>query len=297
MKKLENIIDKSKIFYEEFLKNHTTFHIGGKAKVMLCPTNSEDIINIVNYCKFANEDLFVLGGGSNILVSDRGIDKVVLKLGKNFSEVNINNDIVEAQAGIMNKDLANILLENNLSGFEFASGIPGTLGGAVFMNAGAYDSEMKNVIISVKTIDKLGNIKVYKNEDLNFSYRYSKIMDNDEIILSATLKLSKSNYDEIKEKMEDLRHKRESKQPLCEYSAGSTFKRPKDNFASKLIEDAGLKGFTEGNAKVSEKHSGFVINTGECTFKEMRDFLDIIKKKVYNFSGIMLEEEVRIIED
>ena len=294
MTNLDEIIDKNKILIDELMKNHTTFRIGGKADIMLLPETEDEIIEIVKFCYKTKQNFFVLGGGSNLLIPDTGIRDVVIKLSDNYSKFTIDNEIIMAEAGIKLWDLSEKILENNLTGFEFASGIPGTIGGGVYMNAGAYDSEMKNIVKAVRVIDNQGNIREYTNEEMKFGYRTSYAMEQKSIISKVTLKLAKGNHQDIVDKTNDFANRRSEKQPLTEYSAGSTFKRPPGHYAGKLIEEAGLKGFSIGEAKVSEKHSGFVINKGNCTYKEMVEFIDEVKNRVYKNSGILLEEEVRI---
>lgn len=294
MTNLDEIIDKNKILIDELMKNHTTFRIGGKADIMLLPETEDEIIEIVKFCYKTKQNFFVLGGGSNLLIPDTGIRDVVIKLSDNYSKFTIDNEIIMAEAGIKLWDLSEKILENNLTGFEFASGIPGTIGGGVYMNAGAYDSEMKNIVKAVRVIDNQGNIREYTNEEMKFGYRTSYAMEQKSIISKVTLKLAKGNHQDIVDKTNDFANRRSEKQPLTEYSAGSTFKRPPGHYAGKLIEEAGLKGFSTGEAKVSEKHSGFVINKGNCTYKEMVEFIDEVKNRVYKNSGILLEEEVRI---
>ena len=294
MTNLDEIIDKNKILIDELMKNHTTFRIGGKADIMLLPETEDEIIEIVKFCYKTKQNFFVLGGGSNLLIPDTGIRDVVIKLSDNYSKFTIDNEIIMAEAGIKLWDLSEKILENNLTGFEFASGIPGTIGGGVYMNAGAYDSEMKNIVKTVRVIDNQGNIREYTNEEMKFGYRTSYAMEQKSIISKVTLKLAQGDYQDIVDKTNDFANRRSEKQPLTEYSAGSTFKRPPGHYAGKLIEEAGLKGFSTGEAKVSEKHSGFVINKGNCTYKEMVEFIDEVKNRVYKNSGILLEEEVRI---
>ena len=294
MTNLDEIIDKNKILIDELMKNHTTFRIGGKADIMLLPETEDEIIEIVKFCYKTKQNFFVLGGGSNLLIPDTGIRDVVIKLSDNYSKFTIDNEIIMAEAGIKLWDLSEKILENNLTGFEFASGIPGTIGGGVYMNAGAYDSEMKNIVKTVRVIDNQGNIREYTNEEMKFGYRTSYAMEQKSIISKVTLKLAKGNHQDIVDKTNDFANRRSEKQPLTEYSAGSTFKRPPGHYAGKLIEEAGLKGFSTGEAKVSEKHSGFVINKGNCTYKEMVEFIDEVKNRVYKNSRILLEEEVRI---
>ena len=294
MTNLDEIIDNNKIMIDELMKNHTTFRIGGKADIMLLPETEDEIIEIVKFCYKTKQNFFVLGGGSNLLIPDTGIRDVVIKLSDNYSKFTIDNEIIMAEAGIKLWDLSEKILENNLTGFEFASGIPGTIGGGVYMNAGAYDSEMKNIVKTVRVIDNQGNIREYTNEEMKFGYRTSYAMEQKSIISKVTLKLAQGDYQDIVDKTNDFANRRSEKQPLTEYSAGSTFKRPPGHYAGKLIEEAGLKGFSIGEAKVSEKHSGFVINKGNCTYKEMVEFIDEVKNRVYKNSGILLEEEVRI---
>ena len=294
MTNLDEIIDKNKILIDELMKNHTTFRIGGKADIMLLPETEDEIIEIVKFCYKTKQNFFVLGGGSNLLIPDTGIRDVVIKLSDNYSKFTIDNEIIMAEAGIKLWDLSEKILENNLTGFEFASGIPGTIGGGVYMNAGAYDSEMKNIVKTVRVIDNQGNIREYTNEEMKFGYRTSYAMEQKSIISKVTLKLAQGDHQDIVDKTNDFANRRSEKQPLTEYSAGSTFKRPPGHYAGKLIEEAGLKGFSIGEAKVSEKHSGFVINKGNCTYKEMVEFIDEVKNRVYKNSGILLEEEVRI---
>ena len=294
MTNLDEIIDKNKILIDELMKNHTTFSIGGKADIMLLPETEDEIIEIVKFCYKTKQNFFVLGGGSNLLIPDTGIRDVVIKLSDNYSKFTIDTEIIMAEAGIKLWDLSEKILENNLTGFEFASGIPGTIGGGVYMNAGAYDSEMKNIVKTVRVIDNQGNIREYTNEEMKFGYRTSYAMEQKSIISKVTLKLAQGDHQDIVDKTNDFANRRSEKQPLTEYSAGSTFKRPPGHYAGKLIEEAGLKGFSTGEAKVSEKHSGFVINKGNCTYKEMVEFIDEVKNRVYKNSGILLEEEVRI---
>lgn len=289
------ILDKNRILIDEMMKNHTTFHIGGPADLMLLPETEEEIIEIVKLCKQLSKDFFVLGGGSNLLVPDVGIRGIVIKLGKNYSKVEIDRDTVVAESGVKLSALSDQILERHLAGFEFASGIPGTVGGGVYMNAGAYDSEMKNIVSKVRAIDQSGKIIEYSKEEMNFGYRTSQAMKEKNIISKVTFQLNPGEYEAILDKIKDFSNRRAEKQPITEYSAGSTFKRPTGYFAGKLIQDAGLKGFSIGNAKVSEKHSGFVINKGDCSYSEMLDFIDEIKRKVYENSGVILEEEVRIL--
>lgn len=295
--KLINIVGIDNVLQNEPMKNHTTFRIGGPATAMVLPSKELEIKDIIKLCKEEKISYTVIGNGSNLLISDKGISGVVIKIADNFSDYEITGQKVWAQSGIRLTALSRRILESELSGFEFASGIPGTIGGAVYMNAGAYDGDMKTIVKSVKVIDPEGNIMQLSKEEMKFGYRSSIAMDKNYIVLAVELELKKGNKDEIKSKIEEFTKRRNEKQPVTEFSAGSTFKRPSGYFAGKLIEDAGLRGYTKGQAKVSEKHCGFVINIGDATFEEMMEFLDEVKNKVYNNSGVKLEEEVRIIGD
>ncbi len=295
MDRFEKILDKNQILVGELLKDHTTFHIGGPAELMLLPKNERELIDSIRLCKEEKKDFFILGGGSNILVPDEGLKRIVIKLADNYSSFNIEDTTVNAESGIRLSALSDHILKAQLTGFEFASGIPGTVGGGVYMNAGAYDSEMKSIVHFVRAIDREGNICEYDNTQMDFGYRSSRAMIDRSIISRVSFKLAHGAYEEIKARIDELTQKRTDKQPLSEYSAGSTFKRPAGHFAGKLIEEAGLKGYSVGNVKVSEKHSGFVINKGECSYREMIEFLNEIKRRVFEHSGVWLEEEVRIL--
>ncbi len=278
----------------EPLKNHTSFKIGGPADEFCEATSKEEIQELIKYAKDKNIPYTIIGNGSNLLVGDKGIRGLVIKLAKGFDRVEVSGTKITAEAGVLLSKLAKTALSESLSGLEFASGIPGTLGGAIFMNAGAYDGEMKNVVKSVTYLED-GEIKTLSGEDLEFGYRKSRFSCRDCIILSAELELTLGDKDKIIEKMEDFKERRCSKQPLSMPSAGSTFKRPEGYFAGKLIEDAGLKGFGIGGAKVSEKHSGFVINDGDASAKDVVDLIEHIQKTVYEKFGVKLETEVKML--
>ena len=293
--KLKLILREDQIVLDEPMKNHTTFRIGGPADIMVFPEAEQQIVSVMEKASESGIPCTIIGNGSNILVSDRGIRGLVIKIADSFSGCSIEGSSVWAQSGIRLTALSRLILEAELTGFEFASGIPGTLGGGVYMNAGAYDSEMKNIVKSVRVIDREGRIYELENKQMQFGYRKSLAMEKGYIVLSVCLELEKGSREKIKAKIDDFTDKRVSKQPVSEFSAGSTFKRPPGHFAGKLIEEAGLRGYTRGDAKVSEKHCGFVINKGSCTFEEMVSFIEEIKRRVFENSGIMLEEEVRII--
>ena len=292
---LKNIVSEEDILTREYMKNHTSFKIGGSADFLVTPRTVDQIQNLIITLKKENIPVFIMGNGSNLLVSDKGIRGVVIKLSKNFSSFSISGDEVTAQSGILLSTLSKSIVNESLSGFEFASGIPGTIGGAVTMNAGAYDSEMKNIVEEVVAIDMDGNIKTFTNQEMNFRYRKSRVTDETLVVLEAKLKLDKGNIEDIKAKIDDFTVRRTTKQPLTAYSAGSTFKRPEGYFAGKLIEDAGLKGIIMRNAAVSSLHSGFVINTGDATCENILELIEFIKLTVFSKFGVMLEEEVRVV--
>lgn len=292
---LKNIVSEEDILTREYMKNHTSFKIGGSADFLVTPRTVDQIQNLIKTLKKENIPVFIMGNGSNLLVSDKGIRGVVIKLSKNFSSFSISGDEVTAQSGILLSTLSKSIVNESLSGFEFASGIPGTIGGAVTMNAGAYDSEMKNIVEEVVAMDMDGNIKTFTNQEMNFRYRKSRVTDETLVVLEAKLKLDKGNIEDIKAKIDDFTVRRTTKQPLTAYSAGSTFKRPEGYFAGKLIEDAGLKGIIMRNAAVSSLHSGFVINTGDATCENILELIEFIKLTVFSKFGVMLEEEVRVV--
>ncbi len=278
------------------MKNVTSFHIGGKADFFVRPTSVSDIMEILNIAKDYSYPVFVMGNGSNLLVSDKGIRAIVIQLTDNFNKLTrIDDYTVEVDAGMSMTSLSKYFLEQSLEGFEFACGIPGTLGGAVTMNAGAYDSMMSKVVTEVIALDRDMNLRKISNENMKFSYRNSIISKENMLVLTVRIRLEKGNYYDIKAKIEDYTYRRTSKQPLSAYSAGSTFKRPEGHFAGKLIEDSGLKGLVMNNAAVSTLHSGFIINTGDATCEEVINLITFVKQVVLNKFNVMLEEEVKII--
>jgi UDP-N-acetylmuramate dehydrogenase len=293
--KLIQILDKEDILVDEPMKNHTSFKVGGSADILVKPKTEDQIKKIISLVKDEKVPFFLMGNGSNLLVKDNGIRGIVIKISENFSEFKIEGNIVEAQSGILLSIVAKSILRSSLAGFEFASGIPGTLGGALAMNAGAYGGEMKDIVKSVRVIDMDGNIFEFENEEMKFGYRRSIITDKNYIALSAKLDLKPGSYEEIRDKMNELTQKRTTKQPLSMPSAGSTFKRPTGHFAGKLIEDCGLRGLTLRGAQVSEKHCGFVVSLGETTAKDVLNLIYVIKSTVYAKFGVMLEEEVKIV--
>ncbi len=284
--------------YDEPLKNHTTFKIGGNCIALIEPREVSNIVETIKICRENSIKFFVIGNGSNLLVPDEGYNGVIIKLKSEFSTIQVEGEYLIVNSGAKLSEVYTVAYENSLTGFEFASGIPGTIGGAIYMNAGAYGGEMKDIVESVEVLD-LDNFELreLKNEELEFSYRKSIIQRKNYIVTIIKLKLQKGNKEEINAVYEDLRERRNSKQPLNFGSAGSTFKRPEGHFASKLIEDAGLKGYHINDAWVSEKHSGFVVNKGNASYKEVMELIEYVQKVVFEKFGVKLETEVRILKD
>lgn len=301
MNKSETIFNLAEILgcearkYEPMSK-HTSFKIGGNADVYIKVNNLSKLSTILKECQASDVDYMILGNGSNLLVSDEGIRGAVIRLDGDFRKITLLDDTtIFCGAGATLAYLCKFALNCGLSGLEFAWGIPGTVGGAVFMNAGAYDGEMKDVVHSVSHISPSGEIGRTEKENLNFGYRTSVYRSNNMIITGVTLKLKKGNPDEIRAKMDDYMSRRSTKQPLEYPSAGSVFKRPEGNFAGALIEQCGLKGKTCGGAQVSEKHAGFIINKSNATSKDVRDLIDEIQKTVSEKTGYSLECELIIL--
>ena len=277
------------------MSEHTTFKIGGNASIIAYVTSPEDIQCVVKACNDLGIRYIPVGNGSNLLVADEGIDACVIQIGNRFSQVKlIDGDTIYADAGASLMKICRFALENELSGLEFAYGIPGSCGGAAFMNAGAYGGEMKDVLLKCEHIDKNGNVGSLSGDELKLSYRHSAYYDNGCIITGLYLKLKKGKASDIKAKMDDLIGRRKDKQPLEYPSAGSTFKRPEGYFAGALIQECGLKGASVGGAAVSEKHAGFVINKGGATCKDVLDLCRMVSDKVLKEKGVKLEMEIRV---
>lgn len=293
VKDIVQILGKENVLVDEPMKNHTTFKIGGLCDVFVKPTTIEQLREVIKLLKENDINYYIVGNGSNLLVSDDGYRGVIINLFNNFSEITVNDNTITASAGVLLGKIGHVALENGLKGFEFATGIPGTLGGAVVMNAGAYGGEMKDVLVSATVLNKDGDIITLSNEELELGYRSSIIEKNEYIVVSAEIRLQKGSKEEIKALIQELAMKRREKQPLEYPSAGSTFKRPKDNFAGKLIMDAGLRGYTVGGAMVSEKHCGFVINKDNATCEDVIKLTEDVKEKVKEQFGIELELEVK----
>lgn len=300
---ISEIIPAERIKYNEPLASHTSFNIGGPADVFVTVENEEELAKAINFAKAENIRYFLLGNGSNVLASDEGFRGIIIKLAGDFNVATVDGEIIKAGAGITLSKLAGLAMNSSLTGLEFASGIPGTLGGALFMNAGAYGGEMKQIVTKVKVLKNIptanntdcegcGAIIELTGEEMQFGYRHSILKEKNYIALSCEMKLVKGDKETIASYMRELALKRKEKQPLEYPSAGSTFKRPEGYFAGKLIEDAGLGRYTVGGAQVSEKHKGFVINKGGASAKDVKELIDHVIKTVKDKDNVTLEPEV-----
>ena len=295
--KLNNVIAKDSILIDEPMSRHTTFRVGGPADFFVTPKAKEEVRDVIRICKEAGMPYYIIGNGSNLLVSDAGYRGVIVQIYKEMNEVKVEGDLVKAQAGALLSGIAAKALGAELSGFEFASGIPGTIGGACVMNAGAYGGEMKDVLEFVTVLTGEGKIIELGRNELELGYRTSVIAKKGYIVLGAVLKLERGDGEKIKTYMDELKEKRVTKQPLEYPSAGSTFKRPEGYFAGKLIQDAGLRGFQVGGAQVSEKHCGFVINRDHATAADIMELMRQVQIRVKENSGVDLEPEVKRLGD
>ena len=295
--KLYALCDEIKCEYstEAMLRDFTSFRIGGKADIMIFPDTFEKLEEIVSFSHTNQIPVFVLGKGSNLLVNDEGIRGIVINTCKLDKIELVDETTIRCGCGISLSRLCRFALDNSLTGLEFAFGIPGTAGGAAYMNAGAYGGEMKDVLIYCEHLNADGSKGSFADDELSLSYRHSAYSDKDYVITALTLKLQKGDKEEIKAKMDELIGKRKDKQPLEYPSAGSTFKRPEGFFAGALVEECGLKGYTVGGAQVSEKHAGFVINIGSATAKDVIGLIEHCQKTVQEQKGVVLEPEVKII--
>ena len=297
IEKFNDLLGEEKVKVDEPMKRHTTFRIGGPADYFLLPSSEEELSGILKICK--NEELpyFILGNGSNLLVSDEGYRGVIIQLYRNYGDITVKGNEIHATAGALLSQIAAAAKNASLTGFEFAGGIPGTLGGAVVMNAGAYGGELKDVLKEAVVMDREGNIFTVPVEKLAMGYRTSLVKTAGYLVLEAVIFLKKGSQEEIRDTMKDLADRRISKQPLEYPSAGSTFKRPEGYFAGKLIMDAGLRGYQVGGAQVSEKHCGFVINKGNATAADVCRLMADVQAKVQEQFGVTLEPEVKFLGD
>ena len=291
--KLINVLEEERIYTKEPMKNHTTFRVGGEADYFVLPKTTEEVKGIVALCQEMDMPYYILGNGSNLLVGDKGYRGVIIQIYKEMNEITVEGNRIKVQAGALLSKIGSVALNAELTGFEFAAGIPGTMGGAVVMNAGAYGGEMKDVLEDVTVLTPEGQILVLKNEELELGYRTSVVRKKGYIVLEATIALEEGNKETIKARMDELRVQRTTKQPLEYPSAGSTFKRPEGYFAGKLIQDAGLRGFQVGGAQVSDKHCGFVINKENATAADVVELMNQVSAIVKEKFGVELEPEVK----
>lgn len=289
------ILDINNILYNEPMKEHTSFKVGGPADIFIEPDGTEELKKAITSLKEHNIPYYIIGNGSNLLVSDKGLRGAVVKLGEKFSRVELDGESVISECGILLSTLSKIAAKNSLTGMEFASGIPGALGGAVTMNAGAYGGEMKDIVEWVEVLDPELRLKRLQGAEMGFGYRKSVIEPRGYIAISCCLRLKQGNPEVINRIMTDLTERRKTKQPLHLPSAGSTFKRPEGYFAGKLIEDSGLRGFSVGGAQVSELHCGFVVNNGNATARDVYDVIRHVQKTVFEKFNIRLETEVKML--
>jgi UDP-N-acetylmuramate dehydrogenase len=293
--RLRQIVGEDNVSLDEPLSEHTTFEIGGPADVYVVPEDSDEVREVIAACREAEVPFFVLGNGSDLLVSDDGYRGVIVGLADGFTNVSIDGTEITCQAGVSLREASEMACELGLTGLEFACGIPGTIGGACFMNAGAYDGCIADVLKCVRVLKQDGALETIGVADLALGYRASRIRDEGLVVLTATFALRKGDPDTIRAHMDELTHKRESKQPLDKPSAGSTFKRPEGYFAGKLIMDAGLQGYQVGGAAVSKKHAGFVVNLGGATAADVHAVIEHVQDEVERQFGVRLEPEVRFL--
>lgn len=294
---IRTIVPEKRLLFHEPMSRHTTFKVGGEAECMAVVETKEELSRLVSYLGRIEQEYFVLGNGSNLLVGDKGYRGIIVKLGSRLSAVRVEKNHIAVGAGALLSRVAFAARDAGLSGLEFAAGIPGSIGGAIVMNAGAYGGEMKQIVQMVRVMDKEGEILTLDNDTMEFGYRTSIIRDRPFIVLGTVLKLTPGNKDEISGKMEELMKQRKSKQPLEYPSAGSTFKRPEGYYAGKLIMDAGLRGYRIGGAQVSEKHCGFVINAGGASAADIREVIEEVQERVRDRFHVRLEPEVIFLGD
>lgn len=294
---IENIIPKDRMLFEEPMSRHTTFRVGGEAECLIQVKEEEELIKLVPYLNQIGQKYFILGNGSNLLVGDKGYRGIILSLGGGMNKIQVDGNRICVQAGALLSQTAITARDSGLSGMEFAVGIPGSVGGGIVMNAGAYDGEMKQITESVKVMDVEGRILILDNDTMEFGYRTSIVKNRPFIVLEAVLRLQTGEKEKIQQKMDELMAKRISKQPLNFPSAGSTFKRPEGYFAGKLIMDAGMRGYSIGGARVSDKHCGFIVNTGTATAADIKEVIEEVQERVKERFRVTLEPEVVFLGD
>ena len=294
---IKTIIPKDRILFHDPMSKHTTFRVGGEAECLIMVRQEEELVKLILYLNQIEEEYFILGNGSNLLVGDKGYRGVILKFDGPMEDIRVEGTLVKARAGALLSKAASVARDHGLSGLEFAAGIPGSIGGGVVMNAGAYGGEMKQIVVSVRGMNKDGQILTLDNDTMEFGYRTSAIKNRPIIVLEVTLQLTEGSPEEIGAKMEELANLRRSKQPLEYPSAGSTFKRPEGYYAGKLIMDAGMRGHRIGGAQVSNKHCGFVVNTGGATAADVREVIEEVQERVKERFHVSLEPEIIFLGD
>lgn len=294
---IRTVIPEERLLFQEPMSRHTTLRVGGEAECIVMAETQEELSQLISYLNRSGQEYFVLGNGSNLLVGDKGYRGVILKLGKRMQQIRVEGNHIVAGAGALLSQVSVAAKDAGLSGLEFAAGIPGTIGGAVVMNAGAYDGEMKQVVKTVRVMDKEGEILTLDNDTMEFGYRTSIIRDRPFIVLGVILELTAGEKEQIGARMEELMALRKSKQPLEYPSAGSTFKRPEGYYAGKLIMDAGLRGYRIGGAQVSEKHCGFVINAGGASAADVKEVIEEVQERVKDKFHVRLEPEIIFLGD
>lgn len=294
---IEHIVPKERILFAEPMSRHTTFKVGGEAESVILIEDEEEIRKLVPYFGRIGQDFFILGNGSNLLVGDKGYRGIVLKLGDGMKKITVQGNRMRVQAGALLSGAAAAARDAGLTGLEFAAGIPGSVGGGIVMNAGAYDGEMKQITESVRVMDSEGEILTLDNDAMEFGYRTSVVKNRHFIVLDAIFKLQEGKKEEIQAKMNELMERRRSKQPLNYPSAGSTFKRPEGYYAGKLIMDSGMRGYRIGGAQVSDKHCGFIINAGDATASDVREVIEEVRARVKERTQVTLEPEIVFLGD
>ena len=294
---IKTVIPKERILFHQPMKEYTTFRVGGEAKCMIMIQQEEELAGLISYLNQIEQEYFILGNGSNLLVSDRGYDGVVLKFDGPMEQIAVEGTCITAKAGALLSKVAAVAKEKSLTGLEFAAGIPGSIGGGVVMNAGAYGGEMQQIVETVRVMDRDGQIITLDNDTMEFGYRTSIIKNRPFIVLEVMLQLAEGDREQIGAKMEELNKLRRSKQPLEYPSAGSTFKRPEGYYAGKLIMDAGLRGYRIGGAQVADKHCGFIINTGKATAADVKEVIEEVQERVKERFHVSLESEVVFLGD
>ncbi len=294
---IKSIVPRERLLFDEPMSNHTTFKVGGEADCMILIEKEEELLKLIPFFQKIEQDYFVLGNGSNLLVGDKGYRGIVLKLGDGMRQVTVEENRICVQAGALLSQTAAAARDAGLKGMEFAAGIPGSVGGAIVMNAGAYDGEMKQIVESVKVMNNEGEIMVLDNDTMEFGYRTSIIKNRPFVVLEVVLQLQPGDKEKIQTRMDELAELRRSKQPLNYPSAGSTFKRPEGYFAGKLIMEANMRGFRIGGAQVSEKHCGFIVNTGKATAADIKEVIEEVQMKVKERFHVTLEPEVIFLGD